>query len=287
MFGYVTAHKDLLRVCDYNIFRGYYCGLCKSLGKKFNQITRLGLSYDMTFLAVLISSLSEETIDLKRECCMAHPLSRRPVIKEDNGISYSADMSVLLTYYKLKDDWADEKSLKSLARIFYIFPMKKVKKRYPRQTNAIKDQLTNLHKLEKENCNQPDAVADCFGKLLSEIFDKDGNNRPLSMLGYHIGRLIYLTDAYCDLEQDLKKKCYNPFLSLYGSSVSKEELKELLVPSLTYTLSEIAATYELLALKKNKELLDNIIYLGLRKNVESLSCENGVPQKKEKQNGSV
>ena len=287
MFGYVTAHKDLLRVCDYNIFRGYYCGLCKTLGKQFHQITRLGLSYDMTFLAVLISSLSEETIDLKRECCIAHPLSRRPVIKEDNGISYSADMSVLLTYYKLKDDWADEKSLKSLARVFYILPVKKVQKHYPRQVSVIKEQLTKLHQLEKETCNQPDAVADCFGKLLSEIFDKDGNNRPLSMLGYHIGRLIYLTDAYCDLEQDLKKKCYNPFLSLYKNDVTKEALKEQLVPSLTYTLSEIAAAYELLDLKKNKELLDNIIYLGLRKNVESLSCEHSIPQNKEKQNGSV
>lgn len=287
MFGYVTAHKDLLRVCDYNIFRGYYCGLCKTLGKKFNQITRLGLSYDMTFLAVLVSSLSDEKIDLKRACCIAHPLSKRPVINDDGGISYSADMSVLLTYYKLKDDWTDEKSLKSLARIFYIFPVKKVKKCYPRQANAIKEQLKNLRMLETENCNQPDKVADCFGKLLAVIFDKDGNNRPLSMLGYHIGRLIYLTDAYCDLEQDLKKKCYNPFLSLYGSSISKEALKEQLVPSLTYTLSEIAAAYELLDLKKNKELLDNIIYLGLRKNVESLSVEGDAPQKKEIENGSV
>ena len=51
MFGYVNAYKDLLRVCDYNVFRGYYCGLCKQLGKSFNQLTRFGLSYDMTFLA--------------------------------------------------------------------------------------------------------------------------------------------------------------------------------------------------------------------------------------------
>ncbi len=269
MFGYVNAHKDLLRVCDYNVFRGYYCGLCKMLGKQFNQLTRLGLSYDMTFLAVLISALEDKKIELKQEPCIAHPISRRPVIKEDVGIRYSADMSVLLTYYKLKDDWEDEKSLKSFARMFYYFPMKRVAKKYPRQATAIKENLEKLHALEQENCKNPDAVADCFGKLTEAVFDRDGTSKPLQVLGYHIGRLIYITDAYFDLQKDVKKKNYNPFLSLYGKSISKETLKESLVPSLTYTLSEIAAAYELLPICKNKELLDNIIYLGLRKNLDS------------------
>lgn len=269
MFGYVNAHTDLLRVCDYNVFRGYYCGLCKMLGKQFNQLTRLGLSYDMTFLAVLMSALSDNEITLKREPCIAHPISRRPVIREDDGIRYSADMSVLLTYYKLKDDWDDEKSIKSFARIFYYFPMKRVSKKYPRQANAIRENLAKLRTLEQENCKNPDAVADCFGKLTEVIFDRSGDFKPLQVLGYHIGRLIYLTDAYFDLDVDIKKKNYNPFLALYGKGASKEPLKEALVPSLTYTLSEIAAAYELLTIHKNKELLDNIIYLGLRKNLDS------------------
>ena len=101
MFGYVNAYKDLLRVCDYNVFRGYYCGLCKQLGKSFNQLTRVGLSYDMTFLAILMSSLDEGKPEMNLENCIAHPLSKRPVIHNDQGISYSADMSILLTYWHL------------------------------------------------------------------------------------------------------------------------------------------------------------------------------------------
>ena len=160
MFGYVNAHKDLLRVCDYNVFRGYYCGLCKALGKQFHQLTRFGLSYDMTFLAILISSLEKEEIKLKPEPCIAHPFSKRPVIREDVGIRYSADMSVVLTYYKLKDDWEDEKSFKSLARILYYFPMKKVAKKYPRQIHAIRENLKKLHMLEHEKSESIDAVSD-------------------------------------------------------------------------------------------------------------------------------
>ncbi len=268
MFGYVNAHKDLLRVCDYNVFRGYYCGLCKMLGKQFHQLTRFGLSYDMTFLAVLISSLQKNEITLKHQPCIAHPFSKRPVIREDDGIRYSADMSVLLTYYKLKDDWVDEKSIRSFARLWYYFPMKKVQKQYPNQAKAIRDNLEKLRKLEKENCANPDEVSDCFGKLTQAIFDRDGDNLPLATVGYHIGRFIYFTDAYKDLDHDIKKNNYNPFVARSNRTVQKEALKNELVPALTYTLSEIANAYELLTVYKNKELLDNIIYLGLRKTVE-------------------
>lgn len=270
MFGYVNAYKDLLRVCDYNVFRGYYCGLCKQLGKKFNQLTRFGLSYDMTFLAILISSLEDKKVELKMQNCIAHPISKRPVIKEDSGIAYSADMSVILTYMKLKDDWQDEKSLKSLARFAYFLPMKRVAKKYPVQYNSVKENLAKLGEFEKKNCKNIDEVADCFGKLLESIFNKDGNNKAVAWFGYHIGRYIYIIDAYKDIEKDLKTKSYNPFIAMYGTELKKEDFKESVKTSLTFTLSEISNAYNLLDIKKNKELLDNIIYLGLRKNLDEL-----------------
>ena len=269
MFGYVNAYKDLLRVCDYNVFRGYYCGLCKQLGKKFNQLTRFGLSYDMTFLAILISSLEDKKIDLKMQNCIAHSISKRPVIKEDDGIAYSADMSVILTYMKLKDDWQDEHNLKSFARVAYFFPMKKSAKKYPKQYQCIKSNLSKLSELEKEKVKNIDAVADCFGKLLEGIFNLNDNNKALAWLGYHIGRFIYIVDAYKDIEKDLKTKSYNPFIEMYGENLKTEDLKESVKDSLIFTLSEISNAYNLLDIKKNKELLDNIIYLGLRKNLDS------------------
>ena len=124
--------------------------------------------------------------------------------------------------------------------------------------------------MELQNCKSVEEVSDCFGKLTEAIFDRDGNNRPLALLGYHIGKLIYMTDAYQDIQKDQKKKNYNPFLALYNGCVPLEELKKILSDALLFTLSEIAASYDLLTIYQNKELLDNIIYLGLRKNLESL-----------------
>lgn len=267
MFGYVNVYKDLLLVRDYNTFRGYYCGLCKQLGESFNQLTRLGLSYDMTFLAVLISSLNDKKVCAGYERCVAHPLSKRPVIRGDAGIEYAADISVILTYLKLKDDWHDEKSVKSLARVFYLRPFKKAALKHRKKYEIISECMGKLNKLEAENCQNPDEAADCFGKLLESVFDIDGKNRALRWLGYNIGRFIYLVDAYSDIDRDIKNKCYNPFLSLADD---REALKNGVKDALLLTLTEIANAYNLLDIKKNNEILDNFIYVGLRNNLEKL-----------------
>lgn len=47
MFGYVNVCKDELKIKDYNLWKSYYCGLCKCLGKRYNNIIRLGLNYDI------------------------------------------------------------------------------------------------------------------------------------------------------------------------------------------------------------------------------------------------
>ncbi len=279
MFGYVNIHKDLLRVCDYNNFKGYYCGLCKQLGKKFNQITRLGLSYDMTFLAILLSSLNSDVCMVKNETCIVHPFTKRPVRYNDNAIKYSADMSIILTYLKLVDDWKDEHSLKSFLRIFYFRHFNKTVRKYLEIFEKIKTNLDSLTKLEKQNCDDVDMVADCFGKVLMAVFDNDNSNKALAWLGYHIGRYIYIIDGYSDIEKDVKNKSYNPFVNKFGSKTNEQ--LENVKKSLLVTLNEIANAFNLLEIKQNKELLENIIFLGMRKNVDKLCL------RKEEQNESV
>ena len=57
---------------------------------------------------------------------------------------------------------------------------------------------------------------------------------------------------------------------MYGKDLKKEDIKDMVSSSLTFTLSEISNAYNLLDIKKNKEILDNIIYIGLRNNLEKL-----------------
>ena len=57
MLGYVKIDKGELKVREYEVYTGYYCGICKSIGKRYGQLPRMALSYDAAFLAVLLASL--------------------------------------------------------------------------------------------------------------------------------------------------------------------------------------------------------------------------------------
>lgn len=120
MFGYIRPSVKELKVKEYELFRGYYCGLCKSMGRSFGVFSRFALNYDAVFLGLLMASVHDEMPALKRENCIANPLKRKWIVKESPAIDFAADINVLLTYYKLKDDIRDEGGwLPSLAQLLF------------------------------------------------------------------------------------------------------------------------------------------------------------------------
>ncbi|MDK2800596.1 MAG: hypothetical protein PWP27_1216 [Clostridiales bacterium] len=293
MLGYVTPYKDELKIREYNLFRAYYCGLCKTLGKEFNQAVRMGLNYDFTFLALLLSSIDEHKDQIKAEGCIANPIKKKPTILCNPYIQYSAYMSIILVYFKLLDDWQDDKSFPALfALLAYVMPVRKAKKAYLQKYHNIRQNLKQLSELERKNCEIIDESADTFAKLMQEIFMppflKDEKvQRILGWLGYNLGRWIYILDAFHDIEKDIKQNHYNPILLQYQYNVKEDvqlfikRVKEPLVMSLTFTLDNIAKSFELLDIKYNKSILQNIIYMGLRYRMEQI-MEKGAVQKNEK-----
>lgn len=260
MFGYVTICREHLSEEGYNTFRAYYCGLCREIGRSCSQSARLGLSYDITFLAIVLSSLSDGGETNTRRCFMKTG-KKHLCVEGDRAVSYAADMGVLLSYLKLLDDWSDDRSIKALCGMqLFRGAVKKVKNRYPKIYDQIRDCLNKLSVLEKEKCGSVDETADCFAKILEVLFTPDfisdeGQRRALAWLGYNIGRWIYIIDAYNDLEKDIKQGSYNPFI--YGSE--KSNISE----GLTFTLENAASAYNLLEIKRNSEVIENILYTAL------------------------
>ncbi len=269
MFGLVNIYRDELKVKNYDLFRAYYCGLCKALGKRYNQLVRLGLSYDMTFLAILADSLSEDSPDIISDGCIKH-IGRHKICTSNRAIDFSADMSIILTYHKLTDDISDERSLKAFfARLPYFRAFKKASNKYPSASQKIKKHLDELLKLEKSKCASIDEAADPFANLTSTMFGQ--YDASLTGIGYNIGRFIYIADAYGDIEYDIKHKQYNPYLCRYNTDfVKTEEFRKSVMGSLNMTLFAVSESYSELKIKKNKEILDNIIYLGLRSAYDTL-----------------
>ena len=150
MFGYVTVCKNALSEQGLKTFKAYYCGLCKAIGKRCSQSARLGLSYDITFLAIVLSSVCKKEISMKDKKCVLHPIRENICVENDTALSYAADIGVILTYLKLLDDWNDDKSIKALfSMLFFANGVRKAKKHYPREYESIRKCLDELSRLEK------------------------------------------------------------------------------------------------------------------------------------------
>lgn len=269
MFGYVNIYKDELKVKDFNKFRSYYCGLCVALGKKYNQLVRLGLNYDLTFLSILYDSIYDTDSETKKSGCIKS-VAKKNIIVNNKCIDYAADISVILVYYKLLDDIKDEKSIKALLAIIpYYFSVKKIKNNYFELISSIRANLKLLSDKEKSNCCVTDEVAHPFACIMSDIFNYA--NPSLKSLGYNIGRYVYFSDALDDMDKDLKTGNYNIYnnIFLYNGNPD-DKLKQTIRDSLYLTLGSVASEYEKLPKFKNKELIDNIIYLGMRSKADML-----------------
>lgn len=272
MFGYVTINKPELKIKDYNKYRAYYCGLCRQLKKRHGLRGQLTLTYDMTFLTILLSGLYEPKEVIETFRCPAHPGTKEQRIWNEFS-KYSADMNILLTYYNLLDDWTDEKKLLSLTGARLLSKqLKRVKKDYPRQTKAVITYLKKLKACETASEENLDLAAGFTGEMLGELFvwQEDEWADKLRDIGFFLGKFIYLMDAYEDLKKDEEEKSYNPFLLYLNhkkrekSSIDAEKELETEVQNiLSIMMAECSAAFERLPVLYNAEILRNILYAGV------------------------
>ena len=101
----------------------------------------------------------------------------------------------------------------------------------------------------------------CFGELMAELFDyrQDRWAPELRSIGFHLGKFIYLLDAYDDLEHDQRKGAYNPLKVLSQQPGYEEEMKEIF----ELLLAQCAQSFERLPCVEDADLLRNILYSGV------------------------
>ena len=288
MFGYIKVHAPRLRLCEWECYRAYYCGLCKTMGHCTGTCSRLSLSYDFVFLAAVRCSLAGEKPDIKKFRCMLHPFRRRLLVKRSQQLSYCADASALLLAAKIDDDLRDEHGFRRLraffGRIFFHRAIRKAKKRHSELYEKINAHLVRLHEMEDDQTlASADAPAEVFGGLLADIFGEglEGDKaRIAAAIGNSVGRWVYLADAADDLEQDAKKARYNPLIRLYGKTLSPADWKALQT-GLEATLVPARRAFELMddfPAPELRELIANILYLGLPEMTEKLTHQTQNPK---------
>ena len=277
MFGYVRTNRAELLVKEDAEYKSVYCALCKKLGKNYGILSRFTLTYDCTFLALLLIGMHSDTKKYEKKRCTTNPFKKCTYLcGEDIYFDYAAAVSEILTYWKLKDDITDEKFFKRIFSLFglmfYSSKRKKAAKAYPHIDNIVENAIKNQNITEKDLSDfSLDRFAQPSAEMLSEIlsFSADENEkRILKELGYHLGRWIYFIDAADDIEKDLKHNSFNPFILSYG--ITKENFDETKKnvyikcnEVLNFTLVPILTSMQLIDFKSFFPIIENILAKGL------------------------
>ncbi len=261
MFGFVMASTQELTKAQQQRYHGVYCGICRSIGASDGQLCRLGLSYDMAFLAMLLESLYEPRQTQGAGRCIRHALKPQPWASSE-AVTYAARMNVALACYKARDDWHDDHALsaKVLDGVFSR-NIDQIARAYPRQCSAMERCIGELSELERSGCENPDEPANAFGRLMAELlaWKEDLWAPSLRQMGFYLGRFIYLADALADYPRDKKQGSYNPFLKLDAGEDPASQWENYLVMA----MAGCTNAYERLPLVQDKAILDNILYSGV------------------------
>ena len=269
MFGYVRPDLTELKVKELERFRACYCGMCHELERSFGAAARFILNYDFVFLCMLLDPGPEPPCYEMRRCAVS-PFRAKCVCCSSDVMRRSAGYSVILAYRKICDSIADEGLWGRIkargAKLALGGAYKKAKSLYPRFDEAVSARLGELDRLEKGGETSLDRTADKFALLLSSAAEGEGG-RVREHLLYHLGRIIYIADAFSDMREDMDRGEYNPVVARYcvKSLPVSDEVKEGVEITLKNSISVLMADVELLEETYYSSIIRNVVYIGVPK----------------------
>lgn len=267
MFGYITVNRKELSPAELEAYRAGYCGLCHALRENYGNRARLLLSFDLCFVALLLSALYDAEEDrILRHRCPLHPCRSLPR-RQNRFMEYGADMNILLRYYQCLDDWEDEgrrSARRQGERLAAWLP--RLEAKYPRQCREVAAAVGELSRLEKSREGTLDALSAQSGHILESVcrWREDEWAPLLGRIGFYLGKCVYLMDAYEDLQRDQDKGCFNPL----PKELTGAELEAFCRERLTDDLAQAARAFERLPILDTEKdpaaaLLRNVLYSGI------------------------
>lgn len=283
MFGYVIANCNSLSDEERVRFRSLYCGMCHTLHELYGNTGRMTLSYDMTFLALVLSALYEPEEKKGTERCMPHPFKPHPYALNEI-MAYAAGMNVALAYHKCADNWDDDRNPAFAAAKQALKPAySKVKRDWPEQCAAIEQWIADTRAIEASGLEDIDPPMNLTGAMLGTLFRyrADYWGDVLYRMGDALGRFIYFMDAYEDLEKDIRRKRYNP-LRAY---MQQENYESFCKDAMTMMLADCTFEFEQLPIVLDADLIRNVLYSGVWAKYNYLQAKKD-KSRKEKNKGA-
>ncbi len=269
MFGYVRADTPYLFIKDDTLYKAMYCGLCKGIAKSCGNAARMGLSYDVTFLSVILHNISGLDVKIEKQHCLTHCIRSRKMAETDELTCQLGALNTLLAYYKYTDDIEDGDGGRA-KRLFFKKGFKRAKKNYPEIERIVRENLTAQSAAEKAKIASLDRAADATANMLAAVTDyllKDKATAFTHNLFYAVGKWIYLIDALDDYDKDKKKGAYNPFVLCYQAESKEKLLCSNVGDEVRFAFNalffDIRENLSQITFRFNRDLSDNILLRGL------------------------
>lgn len=291
MYGYVRAAEGELKMREYELYRAFYCGLCREMGRLTGTTSRLSLSYDGAFFAIVRTAVLGESYTVSKIRCALHPAKRRAAVGDSKALDYTACAFAALACAKLDDTKADERGAARLAAGAAL-PVasgwqKKAARRYEGVDRIISDGIAALTELERARSASLDDTSGAFGAMMGELaaYGVEGSEgRILRSVGDLVGRFVYVCDACDDAAEDVKRQRYNPLIEIYGTDLCEKrrvlgldrktkerevlrgEIADQIKPAAMMLLSRLGAAADLIDFGRTPALegiLTNVAKIGM------------------------
>ncbi len=268
MFGYIKPRVGELLVKEYELYKAVYCGLCIEGGKKVSRLTRFLLSDDFVFLAILRMAVTDAKPSVSKKRC-PYSLKKKSVLTDNECITYSCAAFAVLTYQKLLDDIRDSKGIKKLIKRFALPYMRLMNRRtskmYPTLLPLAEKHLSRLSEVEKCSTSSIDNSAEPFAMLVAD-FCAEGTEgeqrRILYECGYHLGRYIYIIDAFEDCFEDEKNGEFNCLNTEFGSAENTVKNNRIIYQTLRDSINRLCLAFGLASDCGYNSLIQAILMFG-------------------------
>ena len=289
MLGYVRAYKPDMKMMDYELYRGIYCSLCRALGRNYSPLAQLFLSYDFALACVIRLACAESGCSFSAKRCPYNPAKKCMICGSKDIFDFCSHAVIITIYYKILDNLHDKGFFKKLVAAL-IYPAvalmhRKAKKLAPEAEKAVADAMKLQAETEAKTSPSIDECAHPSADALGRIFAldaPDNQKEALRTIGYLTGRFVYILDAADDLEDDLKKGAFNPFISCDISSPEKrKEFADKIRGMLNLTQGGILEALDSLDIKRFYDISENILLDGITNAAEKVLEKYGdKPEKK-------
>ncbi len=264
MLGYVRAYKPELKFKEYDVYKGVYCTLCKTLLRRYSPFGQLFLSYDAAFFALVLLSLSPECPKREPSRCCYNPMKKCLSCGRGDVQDFCADISVLLFYYKILDDLHDRGFWRRIRSVF-LFPIvclmhRKAARLRPKADGIVSRMMREQQKREAENASL-DAAAEPSAVALASLASLLAEGEPVRYFFYLVGRFVYLIDAADDVRDDVRQRNFNPLKERYLRE--PDAFYDYALGLLNLNIGELVKAFDALELRHDQDIIYNVIFDGL------------------------